>query len=380
MNSFTTSRRSHAVIALVALPLALTACSEDAATSASGSALKVTASDTACQVDKTQLTAGINTMKITNSGSKITEVYVYTAQGQIVTERENIGPGTGADVTFEVAAGDYEIACKPGQTGDGIRQKVTVTGAGGAIKNKDERLVKAVAEYRAYVQEQADAGLPVVQKFAEAVTDGDLKTAAATYAPSRQYWERVEPVAESFGDLDPAMDIREADLEPGQEWTGWHRLEKAVFKTRSTAGQAKYAKRLVADYRTFQKKVATAEITPTSMANGAKELLDEVATGKITGEEDIWSGTDLWDFAANVEGARKAYDLLRVVVGDDDPALRDQLDGAFTDLTAALSKYRDGSGYVNYRTVGQAERKVLSQQVDSLAEPLSRLAASVAQR
>lgn len=378
MNSFPTPVWARPVLLLIALPVVLAGCSKDEPNSSGASALTVTASDTACQVDKKQLAAGANTMKITNSGSKITEVYLYTAQGQIVTERENIGPGIGADVTFEVAAGDYEVACKPGQTGDGIRQKVTVTGAGGDTKTKDERLVRAVEEYRAYVQEQADTGLPVVQKFARAVTDGDLKTAAATYAPSRQSWERVEPVAESFGDLDPAMDIRQADLEPGQEWTGWHRLEKAVFTTRSLAGQGRYAARLVKDYQTFQKKVATAEITPTSMANGAKELLDEVATGKITGEEDVWSGTDLWDFAANVEGAQKAYQLLRVVVGDNDPALRDELDGAFKDLTAQLGRYRAGAGYVNYRTVPKSERRTLSRSVDALAEPLSRLAGSVA--
>jgi iron uptake system component EfeO len=378
MNSFPTPVWARPVLLLIALPVVLAGCSKDEPNSSGASALTVTASDTACEVDKKQLAAGANTMKITNSGSKITEVYLYTAQGQIVTERENIGPGIGADVTFEVAAGDYEVACKPGQTGDGIRQKVTVTGAGGDTKTKDERLVRAVEEYRAYVQEQADTGLPVVQKFAKAVTDGDLKTAAATYAPSRQSWERVEPVAESFGDLDPAMDIRQADLEPGQEWTGWHRLEKAVFTTRSLAGQGRYAARLVKDYQTFQKKVATAEITPTSMANGAKELLDEVATGKITGEEDVWSGTDLWDFAANVEGAQKAYQLLRVVVGDNDPALRDELDGAFKDLTAQLGRYRAGAGYVNYRTVPKSERRTLSRSVDALAEPLSRLAGSVA--
>jgi iron uptake system component EfeO len=378
MNSFPAPAWARPVLLLATLPVVLTGCSKDEATSAGPAALTVTASDTACEVDKTQLAAGANTMKITNSGSKITEVYLYTAEGKIVTEKENIGPGIGADVTFEVAAGEYEIACKPGQSGDGIRQKVTVTGSGGDTETKDERLVAAVKEYRAYVQEQADAGLPVVQKFAKAVTDGDLRTAAATYAPSRQTWERVEPVAESFGDLDPAMDIREADLEPGQEWTGWHRLEKAVFTTRSLAGQGRYATRLVKDYQTFQKRVATAKITPTSMANGAKELLDEVATGKITGEEDVWSGTDLWDFAANVEGAQKAYQLLRVVVGDNEPALRDQLDGAFNDLTASLGKHRAGTGYVNYRSVSQAERRTLSQSVDALAEPLSRLASSVA--
>jgi iron uptake system component EfeO len=374
--------RHRALATLAALPMALSVglagCSNDAAP-VSADPVRVTASDTACQVSRTRLVTGVNTLKITNTGSKVTELYVYTAQGKVVAERENIGPGLDADVTFEVDAGEYQVACKPGQSGAGIRQKITVSApASGATPagGQDPRLTAAVTAYRAYVQRQADEGLPVVQKFARAVSAGDLKTAAATYAPSRQAWERIEPVAESFGDLDPALDLREADLEPGQEWTGWHRLEKAVFRTRSLTGQGEYAQRLVRDYRTLQGKVTTAEITPTSMANGAKELLDEVATGKITGEEDVWSGTDLWDFAANVEGARKVYDLLREAAGGNDPALRAQLDAGFTAVSGSLGKYRRGAGYVDYRTVPEDERKILATAVDTLAEPLSRLAAA----
>jgi iron uptake system component EfeO len=366
--------------AAVVSVVALSACSgvlqsTDAATGTEPVVVK--ASDTACEVGRTQLTAGSNVLAITNAGAKVTEVYVYTPDGRIVTERENIGPGLAVNLTFEVAAGDYEISCRPGQTGTGIRQKVTVTGDGGTTVTQDERLGAAVEAYRTYVQQQADAGLPLVQAFVTAVKDGDLAAAAAAYAPSRAPWEGVEPVAESFGDLDPAMDLREADLEPGQEWTGWHRLEKAVFTTKSVAGQAIYADRLLADYRTFQARVPTATITATSMANGAKELLDEVATGKITGEEDIWSGTDLYDFAANVEGARKVYDLLAAVVGDNDPALRTELETAFSDVDAALKTHRTATGFVGYATVDAAERKVLAAAVDALAEPLSHLAAAL---
>lgn len=96
-----------------------------------GTVVDVTASDDACVVAKTDLEAGKTTLRITNDGKKVTEVYVYAAGDRVVTERENIGPGTSADLTTDLAAGTYEIACKPGQTGKGIRQEITVTGEGG---------------------------------------------------------------------------------------------------------------------------------------------------------------------------------------------------------------------------------------------------------
>jgi iron uptake system component EfeO len=114
------------------------------------------------------------------------------------------------------------------------------------------------------------------------------------------------------------------------------------------------------------------------MANGAKELLDEVATGKVTGEEDRYSHTDLSDFYANVEGAEKAYQLLKPVASTSEPALTKELDKQFTAIRKLLDTYRKGDGFVSYDTVGKTDRKDLADAVNSLAEPLSKLAAAVA--
>jgi iron uptake system component EfeO len=358
----------------------LSGCAEKDDGGGSG-AIQVTANDSECKVSRTEFPAGHVQLKVENKGSKVTEVYVYAPGDRIVTERENIGPGTRADIVAEVKAGSYEIACKPGMKGDGIRQKVTATGQGSA-KPGDPRLDQAVAAYRKYVQEQADETLPKAEKFAAAVKAGDVDGAKKTYAVSRVGWERTEPVAESFGDIDPKVDVREDGLEQGQNWTGWHRLEKALWKDKKIGPEEKkLADQLITDLRDWQKRVGTAEITATSMANGAKELLDEVATGKVTGEEERYSHTDLADFQANVEGANKSYELLKPVAAQKDPALVAELDKQFKALFALLDEHRDkGSpdGFAAYDTVGKDDRKKLSDAVNALAEPLSKLAAAVA--
>ncbi|GHE53108.1 peptidase M75 family protein [Streptomyces vinaceus] len=370
-------------VAAVAALTAVTGCAEK---SGSGDgALKVAASDSACEVSKTEFPAGKLTLEVENKGSKVTEVYVLFPDDRIVAERENIGPGTKASITAEIKAGDYEIACKPGMKGDGIRQKVKATGGGAATKRSPE-LDAAVAEYRKYVQAQADETLPKAQAFADAVKAGDLAAAQKAYATSRIGWERTEPVAESFGDIDPKVDVREDGLEAGQDpakdWTGWHRLEKALFADKKIGDEEKkLADQLMTDLTDWQKKVGQAEITPTSMANGAKELLDEVASGKVTGEEERYSHTDLVDFKANVEGAQKAYELLKPVAAKNDAALSAELDKQFAAMNTLLDKYRaDKNGYdfTAYDTVGQDQRKELSDAVSALGEPLSKLAAAVA--
>jgi len=375
MTPWSAPRRAlPAVLCLAAL--GSTACGgASAAGAAPGGPITVTASDTACELGRTAFTAGRNTLDITNTGSRTTEVYLYAEGDRIVTEKENIAPGLHYELTVDVPAGSYVVACKPGEVGDGIRVPVTVGGAATPVA-ADPAATEAVTAYRTYVQQQADALVPLVQGLARAVKAGDVAKAKALYAPSRVPWEAIEPVAEAFGDLDPKVDLREADLEPGQEWTGWHRLEKALFAKGSTKGMVPVATQLVADVKDLQSRVPDAELTVASIGNGAKELLDEVATGKVTGEEEAFSHTDLVDFAANVAGARKAFDVLRPLVERSDPALATTLQQEFRDVDHALAKHERGNGYVSYAKVDEAQRRELARVVDALGEPLSQLAAA----
>ncbi|GGQ45145.1 iron uptake system protein EfeO [Streptomyces asoensis] len=368
-----------AVTAVTALA-AVTGCTSKSDAKDGDRVIGVTATDSTCVTSKKEISAGHLELAIENKGSKVTEVYILFPDDRIVSERENIGPGTKQRVTAEVKAGDYRIACKPGMKGTGIRQNLKVTG--GSVAERDPRLDKAVAAYREYAQEQADATLPLVATFVKAIQAGNLEAAKAAYAPSRIGWERTEPVAESFGDIDPKVDVRADGLEAGQTWTGWHRLEKALWQDKKiTATEKTLAGQLTTDLTDWQKRVGKAEITPTSMANGAKELLDEVATGKVTGEEERYSHTDLIDFKANVEGAQKSYELLKPVAQENDAALVTDLDKQFAALNTLLDKYRPNTSsyaFTSYDKVGAAGRKELSDAVNALAEPLSKLAAAVA--
>ncbi|MFF0381358.1 iron uptake system protein EfeO [Streptomyces sp. NPDC004673] len=372
--------RPIAIAATAAAALtALSACTAKS-DAKDGDAIQVTAADSTCDTSAKSVPAGQVTLKIENKGSRATEVEIVFPDDRIVSEKENIGPGTKYTLTAEVKAGSYEIACRPGMKGHGVRQKLDVTGSGKSAK-RNPALDAAVAGYRQYAQDQADETVPLAETFAKAVQAGDLDAAKKAYAPSRLGWERTEPVAESFGDIDPRVDTRADGLEDGQKWTGWHRLEKSLWQDKKIGAEdKKLAAQLVTDLKDWQHRVGKAEITPTSMANGAKELLDEVATGKVTGEEDRYSHTDLVDFKANVEGAQKAYGLLKPVAAKNDSALTGELDKQFAALDKLLDKYRpakDSYDFVSYEKVGKDQRKELSDAVNALAEPLSKLAAAV---
>jgi len=194
---------------------------------------------------------------------------------------------------------------------------------------------------------------------------------------ARTHWERIEPVAESFGDLDPAIDARENDVEAGEEWTGYHKIEKDLWQDGLKPDSGQLADRLMADIKDLQARAGTVELTPVQLANGAKELLDEVATGKITGEEDRYSHTDLWDFKANVEGSQGALAALRPVIDEKDPTLGPLLDERFAAVDQLLEGYRAGDGFKSYTELTQDDIKKMTDAVDALSEPVSQVAGVV---
>ena len=137
------------------------------------------------------------------------------------------------------------------------------------------------------------------------------------------------------------------------------------------------AAQLVADTEDLATRTRTVELTADKLGNGAKELLDEVATGKVTGEEEIWSHTDLWDFQANVDGARIAFENLRPVLDQKNPELAKSLDTKFAALQAELKQHARGEGFVYYDELSQDQVQKLAALVDALGEPLSHLTAAV---
>ena len=358
--------------------LGATGCSKsDDNSDKAGGPVKVTATDSKCDLTQTSLDAGTSTFEIRNTGSKTTEFYVYAEGDRIMGEVENIGPGLSRKLIVELPAGAYQGTCKPGMKGTGIRTKLTVTGATASL-GTDAKLALAATSYQAYVNAQATALLAKTTEFVAAVKANQIDKAKALFPVARTYWERIEPVAESFGDLDPKTDARENDVEPGQQWTGFHRIEKDLWITKDINKDGALADTLLANVTEVVTKSKAVKLTPLELANGSKELLDEVATGKITGEEDRYSHTDLWDFQANLEGSKAAIAALRPTLEERDPALVKELDTRFAEVQKLLDAQATADGFKLYTQLTQAEIKQFAAAVDALSEPLSKVAAVVA--
>ena len=378
-----TARRAAPLALATIVALALVGCTDQpdpsaSSTNAGGSgAITVSASDTACELSASTAQAGTVTFDISNVGTKINEFYVYAAGDRIVSEVENITPGLRRQLKVEITEpGTFTTACKPGMVGDGIRSDFTVTGTA-AKGSADQKVAQAISDYRAFVATESDQLLAGTEQFVAAVKAGDVAKAKTLYPTARLPWETIEPVAESFGDLDPRIDGREDVIEDGMKFTGFHRLEKDLWVTGLQADSNAIADQLLTDVKEIATKSKTVLPTGLTIANGAKALLDEVATGKITGEEERYSHTDLWDFRGNLQGSQSALETLRSVVSERNPALQKTLDARFGKLNKLLESHRVNGSFVSYTKLTAADIKSLTVSLDALGEEVSKVPAVV---
>lgn len=362
-------------------------------------AIAVTASDDDCSVSTEEAASGTVTFSVTNEGSKVNEFYLLGENKlTIVGEVENIAPGATRDLTVQAGPGDYYTNCKPGMIGTGVGQApFTVTGDALEVSPEDDAVV---AQYVGYVKTQTEELVPNVEEFVDAYESGDDEEAKRLFPIVRINYERIEPVAEQFGDLDPKIDYRKpgADQE-GLEFTGFHRIEMDLWNDEAVANgdyegdpdltpltpeqRAELGGKLIDDVTELKDKVAEPDFTLTlaDITEGAKGLLDEVAApdGKLPGEENEFAHTDLWDFYANVEGSEVAFDTVReLAISNGEQELVDELDDRFADMFALLDTYGSyDDGFVSYDTVGDDERAELAAKLNALSEPMSRLTAAV---
>lgn len=255
-------------------------------------------------------------------------------------------------------------------------------------------LSKETSAYKEYVIGQIDQLVEGTEKFVSYLEAGDVANAKKTFPLVRMYYERSEPIAESFGELDPRIDARLADLtaeakEAGKAktdaeaekhatavWTGFHKIEKVLWEENTTKGTKATGEQLVKDVKELRAKIPTADVTPELMITGAVDLLNEVSTSKITGEEDIFSKTDLFDFKANIEGAEKIFELFKPALEKKDAKLAKEIATQFTSVNALLEKHnksKTGYDYAPYNTLSQEDIKVLAEAVNKLGEPLAQM-------
>jgi iron uptake system component EfeO len=340
--------------------------------------IEVSVSEDGCSPSTIETASGPVTFVVTNAGSDTGEFEIILGGERVIDEVENIIPGFVVNMSTRLDGGTYAMQCGNLQTTPGV---LTVTGGAAATPAPntvvDETKLNAARDaYADYVDTQVTHLLGTIDVFASAVEAGDVEAAKASYAAARVPWERIEPIAELFPDLDGAIDFREEDFAGGvddPEFKGFHRIEKVLWADGTADGLAPLATELRENVAELKTRIDALEIDPRVMARGAGELIDEVAQSKMTGEEDRYSKMDLYAIDANVDGSAIIVEQLRPILTELDPEYLASLDAASAGVTEVIETYADGDGFEGFDTISAEDLKLMQARLADLSELLAQL-------
>ena len=351
------------------------AASGAAATANADGSFNIAVNDHACDPMELTVPSGQVVFNIKNNSTRKLEWEILKGV-MVVDERENIAPSLSDKMPVTLLPGEYEMTCG---LLNNPRGKLVVTDSGfkeAAGEANMEKLAQPLADYKVYVQNEAAQLVTKTTAFVEAVKAGRTEDAKAMFADVRTHYERIEPIAELFNELDPAIDARADDFKDKEQdpgFGGFHRIEHALWTLNTTKGMEPIADKLLADVQKLKQEIDILTFPPSKVVGGAAVLIEEVANSKISGEEDRYSRTDLSDFQANIEGAQKIIELFRPMIAEKDQALLDKTDANFKQVTDILAKYRTEKGFQPYDKLTDADRKNLQAPINALAEDLAKL-------
>ena len=302
----------------------------------------------ACALSATEAGTGPSTFVITNNGTKVTEFYVYGEGDRVLGEVENISPGLQRKLIVQLSrAGHLPDRLQAGHDRRRHPRRLRRHRARRCRPTPTCKFKQAADDYKRYVNSQAEALVPATEAFVAAIKAGDVATAKAHVSRPRAPTTNASNRSPSRS---PTTSTRASTCarrtwsraRSGPASTGWRRTcgsadcSPTAQRDRRPAGGRRQGTRRRGEVTGAGPSIAT------QIAGGAQGLLDEVAISKITGEEDIFSHTDLWDFNANLEGSRTAVASVRPILDERDAELGKRVDQRFADVEAIAGQVPQG--------------------------------------
>ncbi|MBP7243612.1 iron uptake system protein EfeO [Amaricoccus sp.] len=319
-------------------------------------AITVTAS--ACDPAELTVPAGKTTFRVHNASDRTLEWEILDGV-MVLAERENITPGLSAVLTERLRPGTYDITC-------GLlsnpRGKLTVlaTAQSEAAKAQPETraFIGPLSEYRVYLARRAGELVRTTETLSERIAAGDLAGAREAWLAAREPWRRMAPVAGRVADLANGMDpladyLAERTDDPG--FTGFHRIEYGLWSQDTTDGLAPFAERLASDAAALRDRLKTLDVAPADLAGNAAALASRVAN-QATASQAPYSGADLAEFSADLDGISKSALLVDPLVAEADPAASATLRQALEAARATLDGLRRDGAFPPYDEIDAADR------------------------
>jgi iron uptake system component EfeO len=234
-------------------------------------------------------------------------------------------------------------------------------GARAATTDLDTAIGAGLAKFRPLAAEQAR----LCRALLDALHGGDLEAAQRAYLVARPPYEQIELYAAAFEDIDLAIDGRPYHFEGGEtnpDFEGFHRIEAQLFRDGDMAAATPVTAALIERVEALQRALEEpARFSAPLAFDGMINLADEVASKKISSEEETWSNRSMMIFRDNWLGIASQYEPYADLVAKESEAAARSVDGALQVALTSLDGHFTGDPVAGppYDQVPSAERAAI---------------------
>ncbi|MBT2372907.1 iron uptake system protein EfeO [Pseudomonas fluorescens] len=328
-----------------------------------------------CEPNALTVPAGRASFRIINRSDRAVEWEILDGV-LVVEERENIAPGLSQVINANLLPGDYAITCGLLSNPRGTLHVTPTAESDAQAKAKPSMVafIGPLSEFRVYLSGQGGALIKAVSALDQAIAAGDLSHAQALYVPAREAYQRLAPASQRLAELDNAINARADYFEKREQdpaFSGFHRIEYALFQQRSTDGLTPIGQRLLTDVTTLKQQLLAQSLPPEQLVSILVRNLNSLADVRAaSGEEERYSHIDLNGFAANLDVTRKVVDLMRPLLSKSAADLLPGIDSALTAFDAELEGLKVDNHYTTYDSVTADQRKQIADKAKALAVAL----------
>jgi len=216
-------------------------------------------------------------------------------------------------------------------------------------------------DYRSYLEDEAASLLDWTEQLRGQIAVGEAGKAGSRYATSRVQYGQLLPAQLMIDDIDQRLNGPQVE---GQPFTGYHRIEKPLFAAESTAGLKPVAKALVFEVRKLRSEIAAMPLAPAPLAAATEQLLNRVVSRQLTGKEEPYSGVDLVDASASIEGAEAAFKAISPSLGPEADSLEAEVEAAFKQIYGRLKQFGTPARFPQTRPAAAGARFIAYDDAD----------------
>lgn len=222
--------------------------------------------------------------------------------------------------------------------------------------------------FKSYIEGQMDDFVKDTELLALLVKEGKLEDAQKLYPLVTMYYERMQPLASNFLELNKKINTSLGE-DKEAEGTGFAKLAYGLFNEKKTAGYEEVAEQLVTNIKELQLQLPSTDVTENNVLDATVTMLNQLATERLANESD--ANNEVYIAKAQTEVAEQ---VVKIFMNRSTTESAAKATEQIAKLNEVIAYYEVGKqDYVNYSYFTSKQKEELTIAINNVKKALQKM-------